>query len=72
MVTGDRPDLSAPRSTAHWLPHAVIAWGEPTASPLWEGRDETGAAGRAYVCRDYVCGLPATDVDTLTAQLAAP
>jgi uncharacterized protein YyaL (SSP411 family) len=71
VVTGDRPDLLA-EINRHWLPLAVTAWGEPTGSPLWEGRDETGAAGRAYVCRGYVCGLPATDVDTLTTQLAAP
>ena len=60
-----------PRSAATGSPLGVIAWGERTGSPLWEGRDETGPDGRAYVCRGYVCGLPATDVDTLTAQLRA-
>jgi uncharacterized protein YyaL (SSP411 family) len=68
VVTGDRPDLLA-EVRRHWLPTGVVAWGERTTSPLWEGRDEIGAAGRAYVCRGYVCDLPAADVDTLATQL---
>ena len=68
VVTGERPDL-LDEVRRHWLPLAVTAWGERTGSPLWEGRDETGVDGRAYVCRGYVCGMPATDVATLTTQL---
>jgi len=68
VVTGDRADLLA-EVRRHWLPLAVTAWGERTGSPLWEGRDETGSDGRAYVCRGYVCGMPAGDVATLAAQL---
>ncbi|MBK5333254.1 MAG: thioredoxin domain-containing protein [Ilumatobacteraceae bacterium] len=65
-VVGDRPDLvRAVRS--RWLPNAVLAWGKPYDSPLWEQRED----GFAYVCRHYVCQLPAKDVDTLLAQLAA-
>ena len=64
VVTGDRPDLlSVVRG--RWLPGAVVAWGEPTGSPLWEGR----AGDRAHVCRNYACRLPADDADTLSAQL---
>jgi uncharacterized protein YyaL (SSP411 family) len=70
VVTGDRPDL-VDEVRRHWLPLAVTAWGERTDSPLWEGRDETDADGRAYVCRGYVCGMPASDVATLTTQLEA-
>jgi uncharacterized protein YyaL (SSP411 family) len=68
VVTGERPDL-LDEVRRHWLPLAVTAWGERTDSPLWEGREETGADGRAYVCRGYVCGMPASDVATLTTQL---
>ncbi|HEU5084356.1 MAG TPA: thioredoxin domain-containing protein [Acidimicrobiales bacterium] len=65
VVAGDRPDLlGVVRS--RWLPNAVLAWGERYDSPLWEGRDD----GRAYVCRDYTCGLPATTPDELERQLA--
>jgi uncharacterized protein YyaL (SSP411 family) len=48
-----------------WRPHAVLAWGAPTDSPLWSGR-ETGAA---YVCRDYVCLLPASTADEMRQRL---
>jgi uncharacterized protein YyaL (SSP411 family) len=64
VVTGDRPDL-VDVVRDQWLPGAVLAWGEPTVSPLWEGRD----GDRAHVCRNYACQLPAEDADTLRTQL---
>ncbi len=65
VVAGDRPDLlDVVRS--RWLPNAVLAWGERYDSPLWEGRDD----GKAYVCRGYTCGLPATTPEQLEHQLA--
>ena len=66
MVTGDRADLLA-EFRRRWLPDAVLAWGEPTGSPLWADR----APGLAYVCRGRRCLLPAGDADTLVAQLDA-
>ena len=48
-----------------FTPTAVLAWGEPYDSPLWEGRTE----GNAYVCRHFTCQLPATDPETLRQQL---
>ena len=48
-----------------WRPHVVLAWGEPTGSPLWEGR----AAGYAYVCENAECRLPVRGADELAAQL---
>jgi uncharacterized protein len=65
VVTGDRPDL-VEVAQRQWLPDAVLSWGEPTASPLWEGRDPD----LAYVCRNYACQIPATDPDLLSRQLA--
>jgi uncharacterized protein YyaL (SSP411 family) len=67
VVTGDRPDLVAVVRD-RWVPGAVLAWGEPTSSPLWDGRD----SDRAYVCRNYACLLPAEDPATLADQLAGP
>jgi hypothetical protein len=64
VVTGDRPDLVA-AVQRRWLPGAVLAWGEPTGSPLWEGRAE----GRAYVCESYACKQPVDTVAALEAQL---
>ena len=64
VVSGDRPDLLA-AVRAHWLPDAVLAWGEPASGALWEGR----ATGAGYVCRRFVCDAPARDVSTLESQL---
>jgi uncharacterized protein YyaL (SSP411 family) len=65
-VVGERPDLVA-AVHRRYLPNAVLAWGEPFDSPLWEARTD----GLAYVCRDYTCQAPTDDVDRLLAQLAA-
>ena len=67
-VTGERPDLVA-AVAACYLPNAVLAWGEPYPSPLWEGRTTPEAADRAFVCRNYTCSAPVTDVDSLLEQL---
>jgi len=48
-----------------FTPNAVLAWGEPYDSPLWEGREE----GKAYVCRNFTCQLPVTDPEALRVQL---
>ncbi len=65
VVPGDRPDLVAV-VTDRWHPRAVRSWGEPLDGPLWEGRED----GKAYVCRSYACGLPATTPEQLADQLA--
>ncbi|CAN5657595.1 thioredoxin domain-containing protein [soil metagenome] len=63
-VVGDEPELLEVVQRRH-LPNAVLAWGEPYPSPLWEGR----TPGHAYVCRDYACQAPAAEAATLRAQL---
>ena len=64
VITGARRDLVEVVHSS-WLPHAVLAWGEPYDSPLWAERPD----GAAYVCRQYTCATPATDVATLRHQL---
>ena len=66
VVGGDRPDLVR-AVQRRYLPTAVLAWGEAYASPLWEGRDRPAA----YVCRDFVCGLPADSVEDLIEQIGS-
>ena len=56
-IVGDRPDLVR-AVQSRWLPNAVLAWGTPYDSPLWQDR----ADGFAYVCQHYVCQLPADSV----------
>jgi len=65
LVAGNRVDLV---SAVHrrYEPEVVLAWGEPTDSPLWEGRSEAAA----YVCRQQVCQTPARSVAQLEAQLS--
>ena len=64
VVVGDRPDLVT-AVQSRYLPNAVLAWGEPHDSPLWEGRSE----GHAYVCRNYACQAPVSTTEDLLAQL---
>ncbi len=65
VVPGDRPDL-VDALTQAWYPRVVRSWGEPLDTPLWEGRED----GRAYVCRNFACQLPATTPEELVAQLS--
>jgi uncharacterized protein YyaL (SSP411 family) len=66
VITGDRPDLLA-EVRRHWLPAAVLAWGEADQSPLFAGRP----AGLAFLCRGYACDAPADDPTQLSVQLEA-
>ena len=65
-IVGDRPDL-VQEVSRRYLPSAVLAWGEPYDSPLWQDRRE----GYAYVCRQYVCHAPVADADSLIAELSS-
>jgi len=67
VVSGEHPDLVAVASSLY-LPNAVLAWGEPYDSPLWEGR----SAAAAYVCREYSCLAPTTDPTVLRSLLTRP
>jgi uncharacterized protein YyaL (SSP411 family) len=68
-VTGQRPDL-VEAVQARYLPNTVLGWGEPYPSPLWEGRTGHAGTGKAFVCRDFTCGEPVTDVGAMLEQLA--
>lgn len=68
-VTGERQDL-VEAVTARYLPNVVLAWGQPYPSPLWEGRTGPEAAHKAFICRNYTCGAPVTDIDSMLEQLA--
>ncbi len=69
VVTGERPDLVG-AVQRQYLPGAVLAWGEPNESPLWEGRRGPDAEGKAFVCRNYACLAPVTEADALLSELA--
>ncbi len=63
-VVGDRRDLLE-TVNRQWLPAAVLAWGEPYPSPLWEHREP----GRAYVCEGFTCREPVDSADGLLSAL---
>jgi len=68
-VVGDRPDLVAVVAQ-RYRPTAVLAWGEPYPSPLWDDRTAgPDGAGRAYVCRDFACQAPVATQAELTMEL---
>ncbi|HAM01046.1 MAG TPA: hypothetical protein DCQ30_02280, partial [Acidimicrobiaceae bacterium] len=64
VIPGARPDLVA-LVQRRYEPDAVLAWGERTGSPLWEGR----ADGLAYVCTNRVCAPPAGSPHELEERL---
>ena len=68
VITGDRPDLVEVVARAY-RPGAVLAWGQPFASPLWEGRTGAGTDGLAFVCRDFTCAAPTGEAAALAGQL---
>jgi hypothetical protein len=63
-IVGEAPDLVRVAQVL-WRPDVVLAWGEPFASPLWEGRRD----GFAYLCRDFTCEAPVSDPDALYEQI---
>jgi uncharacterized protein len=69
VITGERPDLLA-LYRSRYLPEAVLAWGQPYESPLWEGRTGPDVEGLAFVCRNYACRAPTADGSHLAAELA--
>ncbi len=64
LITGDRLDLVG-IAQHHWLPNAVLAWGEPYDSPLWVDRPD----GLAFVCRNFACELPVSGTADLQSLL---
>ena len=78
-VVGDRTaqDTKALLSEVYrsFLPNRVLVGlsgleDASVRSPLMEGRLRLNGRATAYVCRQYVCGLPVNDPEALAGQLA--
>ncbi len=65
VVAGRRPDL-LDALRPRFEPAAVMAWGDPAAWPLFDGREE----GYAYVCRHMTCRAPSATVEELLGALS--
>ncbi len=70
VVSSSATDLVKP-VWERYLPYTVVAWGEPSRSPLWEGRRGPEARGKAFVCEGYACQLPVATPAGLARQLDA-
>jgi uncharacterized protein len=68
VISGRRHDL-VDAARRGFRPRAVLVWGDPWDSPLWEGR--TDGDGQAWVCHDQTCDLPTSEPTDLAARLAA-
>ena len=64
VVAGERHDLVI-CVQRRYEPEGVLAWGQRTDSPLWEGRTD----GFAYVCHQSRCLSPVTTAEELSDQL---
>ncbi len=82
VIVGERddPDTEAMIAAARrgFNPNRIVASIEPKDGvatdnklPLFEGRRMIDGRPTAYVCRNYTCDLPVTDVEALTTQLDA-
>ena len=76
VIVGKKSDhrtqdlLDAARSGYH--PDRIVAHLDPDAGnslPLFEERRTIDGKPTAYVCRDFACELPVTDVEAMIAQL---
>jgi len=52
-----------------YLPRSVIAYGNSDKIPLLRDRQIIDGQGTAYVCENYMCKEPTTQVSVLEAQL---
>ena len=55
-----------------YRPNQVVAWtrdGAESAIPLLEGRGAKDGKATAYVCVNFACQMPVTEVEGLAAQL---
>ncbi len=62
----------------HFVPNRVQAPYDPASDtdteglPLLQGKDLVSGGAALYVCREYACAAPITDVDRVAAALAIP
>jgi uncharacterized protein YyaL (SSP411 family) len=68
---GPARDALAAAARAATSPGAVVVVGEPDAPgvPLLADRPLVGGGAAAYVCREFVCSAPTTDVSALSAAM---
>jgi uncharacterized protein YyaL (SSP411 family) len=71
IATQDRYDPLVTAAWWHAPPGAVVVAGPPDVAgvPLLEGRVHRDGKPTAYVCRNFVCDAPVTELEDLVARL---
>ena len=73
-IAGDRASGSVGAMlemvAAIYDPYRVIAWGDGEGVPVMANRSAVSGPATAYVCRNFVCDLPVTDLQGLQSALA--
>ena len=67
IVAGPEPFVSELRK--HYLPRTVVAAGESNSIPLLQDRRSIDGKPTAYVCQNFACKQPVTEVSTFIDQL---
>jgi uncharacterized protein YyaL (SSP411 family) len=67
IVDGPEPFVSELRK--HYLPRTVVAAGESNGVPLLRDRRSIGGKPTAYICENFACKQPVTEVSTFVNQL---
>ncbi|MEO8649426.1 MAG: thioredoxin domain-containing protein, partial [Acidobacteriota bacterium] len=75
LILGEKGNTLERRVFTSYLPNSIVCRADTaddsaTAIPIFEGRALIDENPTAYVCENFVCGLPATSPETLDAQLA--
>jgi len=70
-LVGDFPSVAPLRNAIFRRvdPSIVVAIGEDSDMPLLKGRTQVDGNPTAYVCRNFVCALPVTEIAAMLEQL---
>jgi uncharacterized protein YyaL (SSP411 family) len=64
-ILAEPGDEIARAALAAWQPNAVVAFGPADGVPLLEGKRRVDGKPTVYVCENFACRAPATDVTAL-------
>ena len=65
-IFADPGDEIARAALAPWQPNVVVAFGPADGVPLLEGKHRVDGKPTVYVCENFACRAPATDVGALS------
>ena len=72
VALAGQPDLFLPALRRHYLPRTVVAAGESDHIALLKNRDLVDGKPTAYLCENYVCKKPTTEVSIFESLLEKP